>query len=350
MKRMLYVLIICFLQFSCERRELTYNYRSCKVAVHMDWSRLEQASGVAPSGMSVMFYPQQEGDVVMVQSNHIDKAIVALRAGRYNILVFNQIPSDFGTIAFKGMDSFETAEVFAKPMDSKWYKPTGGDEIIARKPEYLAVATYLDFEITEEMVDEAMQLDDEYGEVPPSVILDFEPKLVIKNISIQMRVVGIQNIQAVRAAIKGMSVGYHFASCKSRSNTATHLLEEWQKTNYEGTSTEGELRTVLASFGLPKQLTSTKSEDDWTGSLAFEILLVDNKTLIKQESFLDKHFVTLPGGEQSADLLIKVGLSTDPDDKPIELPDVEPEGDGGGGFEGDLGDWEDEEIVDIPLT
>ena len=344
------------LLLSCERRELTYGYNTYDVLVNVDWSALEQKQGEAPSGMSVIFYPQQGGKAIVTQTNKINKATIGLPAGRYDVLVFNQIPSDFGTIGFRGMDKFETSEVFVKPTDGKWYESKGDGDIVARQPEYLAVATYLDFEINNELVEASTRHNDK-NEL--FLTIDFEPEVFVKDMKAQVRIVGIHNLRAVRATVKGMSTGCHFATHESCASMTIHLLETWEAAKYEGQDKEGEITAIFTSFGLPNHHAHTKSDDDWLGSFDFELLLVDNKTVVKETVYFSEKLITnketrnsvaLLSGEHDIDQTIKIGLSADADDKPIILPDVDPEvPDGDGDWDVDLGDWDDEDIIDIPL-
>ena len=350
MIKMFYILLIAVLLFSCERRELTYDYMNCGVTVNVDWSTLEQKQGEAPSGMTVIFYPNQGGDAIVKQTNNISQTSVSLRAGKYNILIFNQIESDFGSLGFKGMDRFETAEVFARTTNSNWYKSKAPNEVVVRHPEYLGVATQLDFEMTDELVDAAMKLRSKGSKSTSLVAVDFKPEVVVSNIKTKVKVIGIHNLRNTRATIKGMSTGYDFSACESCSNMVTHVLDEWSVTTYDGGNTEGEIDAIFTSFGPPERHIGTRSENDWMGSIYFELLLVDNKTVEKRELFFNEHLITNTNNEHNIDMLIKLGLSTEADDKPITLPDVDPEvPEGDGDLDVDLGDWGDEDIIDIPL-
>ena len=357
MIRVIYILLATLLFLSCERRELTYGYNSYNVLVNVDWSALAQKQGEAPSGMSVIFYPQQGGKALVTQTNTVNRATVALPAGRYDVLVFNQIPSDFGTIGFRGMDKFATSEVFVKPTDSKWYESKNEGDVVARQPEYLAVATYLDFEISNELVEASTKHNDAKE---PLLTIDLEPEVFVKDMKAQVRIVGIHNLRAVRATIQGMSTGCYFATHESCASMTIHLLETWESEKYENQETEGEITAVFTSFGLPNHHAHTKSDDAWLGSFDFELLLVDNKTVVKETVHFSEKLITNKqigdsvaplSGEHDIDQTIKIGLSTDVDDKPIILPDVDPElpPDGDGDWDVDLGDWGDEDIIEIPL-
>ena len=347
MRKLICAILLSLVHFSCNRRELTYDYVSCKVEVNVDWSTLEDKQSQPPSGMTVMFYPQKGGRIIKSQTNNVEQTVVSLQAGVYDVLVFNQITTDFGTVGFKGMDKFASAEVYAKPTDSKWYQTKGDDEVVVRIPEYIAAATVESFEMTEELVEESMSRKNS-GETSPLLKINLEPKLVVQDIKLQVKIIAINNLLDTRATLKGISTGYHFASKTSSSNRGVHLLEDWKKSLYGGESKDGEIYTSLSSFGLPNVSSDTRVESNWSGSLEFELLLADNETISKWNVPLSKHIEMNPDSDHNIDILIQVGLSTDTDDKPIELPDVKPEG-GGGGFDPDLGDWGDEDIIDLPL-
>lgn len=356
MKRLLYILSLSLAVVSCQRRELTYLYDpTCEVVVDVDWSNMS----TTPTGMSVYCYPEDGGDAVVAVSNDISSITVNLPQGSYNILVFNQIPTDYGTVSFSGMDSFETAEVSTVSSDSKWAESKSGVGLV-RDPEEIAAATYVGFVVSSEDVATKVEYDSgvatKSGESVTKYI-SVTPKVIIKNIVVRVRVSGIYNHQSTRATLYGLAGGYNFSQQTSHTTQATHVLEDWTKTVYDGYS-EGELSITFTSFGLPAQSTTTRSYEDWDGRLDIDILLVDNATITSETVYLNDK-VTINSSDDdtkadiSADINIDTGFTFDldstSDDKPIVLPDVEPVDGSSSGFSAEIDDWGDKVVIDVPI-
>lgn len=95
---------------ACEHKDLCFHHpHDALVRVDVDWSQFHEET---PSGMSVMVYPEDpEMQCRTVLSNEISYATMALPAGRYKTLVYNQSPTEFGSVYFSDMDQFYKAVV-----------------------------------------------------------------------------------------------------------------------------------------------------------------------------------------------------------------------------------------------
>lgn len=363
MRRILYIMIsiLSIASVSCKRDALTYSYDPrCEIEFQLDWSGME----TAPTGMSIYCYPVDGGTPTTLQSNTITSATVKLSQGVYNILIFNQIPSDFGTITFEGLSSYETACVTAVSTKSSWYASKSSDDTLVRDPEALSVATYEGFEVTENDIREVLglqALEDEGGETKsgPDKILSLTPRKVDKQTRVRIRISQIQYIYSTRASIYGMASGYNFSTQKSNTSMVTHLLEDWTTTFFdeddgyivldENLDREGEVEITFSNFGLPDQTTMSRSSSSWSGSMSLEILLADRRTIYSQEIDLSDKASSESRADLDLDLYIDIGYSGDEDDQPLTLPEVVPEGEDESGFSVDVSDWGDVENVVIPM-
>lgn len=350
---------------SCERRELTYNYdATAEVIISADWSKMSEK----PTGMSVYCYPVSGDKPIVKQTNNINYASLNLPAGIYNILVFNQIPSDYGTINFSGLESFNTAEINSVATKSNWVKSVAEKNLI-RDPEEVAAATYLELEVTEDAIRTNVELKSK-GITKSSELINYTvevtPKVVIKTTRVKIRIDGVKNYRSARATLYGMASGYNFSKQESHTSESTHLMESWSKTIYPEGNDKGEITASFTCFGLPGQTTSTRAEDysNWDGVIDVDILLVDNKTIISESIELyDKITTTTQESKTDTDIdtnidtNVDINITTgynfdlDPDseDKPILLPDVTPEGSTSSGFDATVDDWGDEVVHDIPI-
>ncbi len=349
MKKVFFMTLGCLLLLSsCVRRELTYGYDpTVKIVLNVDWSDME----TVPTGMSVYCYPDDGGSPTVIQTNNVSSAELNLGVGNYNLLIFNQIPSDFGTINFSGLDNYYTAQVAATTTTSKWYASKADEELV-RDPEDLAAATYHGLEVTQEAVDAKLDqffTEDEASQTTIYMTINVDPKVVVKTTRVSIALDAIYNHSSTRASLYGMAQGYTFSTQKSHTTEVTHLLESWSKTLYDDPN-NGEIIAYFSCFGIPGQTTETRTVDNWDGTLSLEILLVDNATIESYDfDISDKTTLTEDSGSKGdedtdinapADIYVHI-------DEGITLPDVEPVAGSDSSFGAEVDDWGDEVRVEL---
>ena len=349
---------------SCERRELSYDYYPYHdIEVNVDWSKFK---GEKPTGVSVWVYPQDGSEPLQFRSTNVDKVKIHAPKGTHDIVVFNQIPIDFGTIDFRETDKLSTFQVFATKDESQtWYKAQEG-ELVLRQPEAFATNIHRDLVITQEMVDKSWAM---YTNQKPQGVIDsthttsiyVTPTMATKRVRVEVGVKGIHNLRSLRAAIKQMSAGYNINEHIENNAYSTSLLTEWRSTGGYG---KGYITTEYDVFGFADQQPTTKAADykKWKGSIAIEALLVDNKTVKTFNIPIDgATMIDLLVGE--IDILVRISID---ENKDLDLPDVDPDGSGGsgsggsggsgggsgsggGGFDAEVEDWDEEENVELPV-
>ena len=338
----LIALIATVLFASCERRPLTYDYYPYHdIEVNVDWSKFK---GEKPTGVSVWVYPQDGSKALQFRSTNVDKIKVHAPKGTHDIVVFNQIPIDFGTIDFRETDKLSTLQVFATKDESQpWYKRSEG-ELVLRQPEAFATNIHRDLVVTQEMVDKSWAM---YTNKKPQGVTDsthttalyVTPTMATKRVKVKIGVKGIHNLRSLRAAIKQMSAGYNINEHIENNVHSTSLLTEWKSSGGYG---KGYVTTEYDVFGFAEEVSSKATDyKKWKGNITIEALLVDNKTV--------KTFNIPIDGATMVDLLtdeIDILIHIDDD---IVLPDVKPEGGAGGGFDAEVEDWDEEENVDLPV-
>ncbi len=349
---------------SCERRELTYGYDpTVAVIISADWSDMDEV----PAGMSVYCYPESGESPTVVTTNDITSATVNLRAGTYNILVFNEVPSSYGTVSFSGLESYETAEINAVSSTTlAAMSSSKNSDDTARDPdEQVAAATYTGFYVSEEIVAQSVEVkskgDTKAGDIV-FLTLDVEPKVVIKTTRVKIRISGIYNLSTADASLYGMAMGYNFSKKQSHDDMVTHSLPEWSSTTYEGDYREGEISASFTCFGLPGQTSSSVAEDysEWEGQLTVKITLIDLVTEVNEVIPLCDKITTTTGEESkvddletnmdvSVDINITSGYGLTDDDDAITLQDVEPATGSGGAFNAMVDDWDEELVEDLEI-
>ena len=341
--------LLLFVTASCNHDELCYHHpHDANVRIDVDWSKFVEE---VPTGMSVMVYPQGEGagKAITQQTNTISHAIFSIPAGRYHSIVYNQSPSEYGSISFRGMEQFETAEVYANPTDSRWYVSRGDDDgRVVTDPEWLATDHVENMVVIPEMVeqtgqDNLTQLTSSRGRVENSFLIgEHTPLNIVYTVTVKVHLEGVYNLRSARASLGGLAEGYWLGKGKPTANKVTQLLEDWKVTVNPDDPTKGTIEAKITCFGLPDGHRGTAEENE----LVLSLLLVDNKTKLDFPFYVGDKFEAYV--DEDIQLQLRLGLSlelviTQP------LPDVKPEGSSDGGFSAKVDDWGDEENVDVQL-
>ena len=290
------------------------------VRINVDWHLFDKE---VPTGMTVMVFPWSGGAPHTVLTNEITHADFSLEPGRYRILVFNQSTTEFGTLDFLGMDSYETARAVVQHTTSRWYS-RGDDELIGVEPEWLASDKLDEFEVS-----------DDFSEVT------LTPKNVLSQIQVSVKVPGIKNLRYVRGSLTGISEGFLLGQGKPLLSKVTYLLESWTKSVDENEATLGTLKASVKCFGLPE----TVSPDAENNQLSLSALLIDNKTQVDHQFAVGDKFQK---DENSSELGYTVSLHVDVQ-MPQPLPEVKPSEGSSGGFDVTIQDWGKPEDIDIEL-
>lgn len=320
---------------SCTHKELcSSHHHTARVRICTDWSSFTVEQ---PTGMSVNVYGEDGSVARKLLSNTLTHVDAELVPGKYNALVFNQSPSEFGSVTFENMDSWSEAAVMAGQTKSLWYK-SGENEPVIFEPEWVGTDRYEGMEVSREMLEASDGLRrTKAADFPASnVVASLVPKNIIYTITIMIRVHGIHNLKAARASLDGLAAGFMLGQGRQSAGTGTQLLEEWTLTRDSSDPTIGWIKAVISSFGLPYGHKGEAGEN----TLSLSLLLVDNRTKLDFVFPCGDSFVR--NGNTEMELSIEKELDR-------TLPDVKPEGGSSGGFDARVDDWGDEEIIDIPV-
>lgn len=324
------------LTLSCTHKELCIGHNhSARVRVETDWSEFTKE---APTGMSVHIYGTDGAEVKSALSNNTSFVDFELTPGTYSALVFNQSPSEFGSLKFEGLDALDRAAVLAENTKSMWFKADESGEPIICQPEWFGTNVQGGLVVDRKMIGASAQARQTRGNGFPegNILARLVPQNIIYTITVTVRIHGIQNLKAARGSLSGLAAGYLPGQGHTATKTGTELLEEWSLTRDPGDPTEGYITAEITAFGLPYGHKALPQENVFSLSL----LLVDNKTK------LDYSF---PSGDRfSGDGDKELHLELH-EEIAEPLPDVKPEDGSEGGFDANVDDWGDEEIVDIPI-
>ncbi|MBO4999929.1 MAG: DUF5119 domain-containing protein, partial [Bacteroidaceae bacterium] len=317
---------------SCNHDELCYHHpHNARVRVDADWSKFVEE---VPTGMTMMVYPQ-EGSLTQAITQHtntISHAFFSIPAGKYHSIVYNQSPTEYGSISFRGMENFETAEVYANPTDSRWYVSRGEEDgRVVTEPEWLATDQVKDMVVTQEMVDKTgednmAQLAESRGRVENSFLIgEHTPQNIVYTITVTVHIDGIYNLRSARASLSGLAEGFLLGKGKPTANKVTQLMENWTIITDPDDPTKGLIKSQITCFGLPDGHQGKAEENE----LILSLLLVDNKTKLDFPFQVGDDFEAQI--EEDVELKLKLALELELTIS-TPLPDVKPEGSNDGGF------------------
>ena len=326
-KRCIELFLYCWLLIISLTSCVYDDYSSCPpkdgrrlVRINVDWRLFDKE---VPTGMTVMVFPWSGGAPHTALTNDITHADFFLEPGKYHVLVFNQSTTEFGTLEFQGMDSYETARALVLHTTSRWYS-RGDNELIGVEPEWLASDKLDEFDV--------------FGD---SSEVTLTPRNVLSHIQVSVKVPSIGYLRYVRGSLTGISEGFLLGQGKPLQSKVTYLLETWTKSVDENDATLGTLKASVKCFGL-SETTHPDAEDN---QLSLSALLIDNKTQIDHQFVVGDKFQK---DENSSELGYSVSLHVDVK-LPKPLPEVEPSEGSSGGFDVTIQDWGKPEDIDMEL-
>ena len=335
---------------SCEHKDLCfYHPHVAPVRVNVDWSLFTMEN---PTGMTAYAYPLHEDDVNIYRfiTHKINYITLDLEAGSFNTLVFNQSESEYGTLEFRDLEDYNTAQVSVVQSKSSWMASKSPETKIGSEPEWLAVGRAQSVEVTEEMVKLAEEeylasREDINTRAVTKVYFDVAtvtPISVIKQVEFNVFCGGFYNLRSVRASIEGMAEGCYLASGANTTGIVAHTIDNWEATENPDDITQGTATATLSTFGIPSGHNGTPEENKLTVSF----LLVDNKTVVDHVFNIGDILAQFNEMDGSDGEIQKVVVNLE---LPENLPDVQPVDGSDGGFNVNVDNWGDEIVTEFPI-
>jgi len=320
-----WIFALSLLLLSCDRRELTY-YMEAEITVTADWSR----AGVPEEkdeGATLVFFPQDGGEPRVVLTGERERITVRLPQGAYDALIFNRSFSDFSNLLFRGKESLNTLEAYAKEVVTR-----ADTRVIVSSPDKLAAATIRHFEVTDDMLGNYAPPASR-GTCPESACrIHFTPVPLTRHIRVTLNVKGLHNIREVRCTLGGVPLSVFLHNGHAGKEMGGQEFKAANPVFNEGSFTDGRLTGELDVFGFDRLLSH---------SIVLRALLVDGKTVIEQ-TLTDMTIEEQT--DETGNIMLYIEAAV-----PETFPDVKPEGGSDSGFDVDVDDWEDDEQVDIPV-
>ena len=300
--------------------------------IDVDWSG---CGGYVPSGMTIMIHHDTSGENTRIIDNDITSATLNMSPGRHWATVFNLTEDEFDNIRFRGLDSPETAEAYAREYaGSRWHdRPLASDSYVACQPERLAADTILTAEVK--------TLPD--GTQPEiKTIGTLHPQLLTYTLHLSVSIENISSLRATRGAVSGLASARRLSGDTSDSHgaTVTQLIESdcWTCSRTSASSDLGVIKGDIRCFGLPAGHKGLPDENIFE----LQLLLADGKTVLRHDipiGHLIKTSAPLPD-RPANDIYLELHLDS-------ALP---PTGeDAGGGVDVWFSDWDDYEDFNMPI-
>lgn len=294
----------------CTRRELLERYPLVAVHVGFSWEEKGEAASL-PEGMRAIFYPKDADGSQVDVFLPVGGGEVKLPPGCYSVVFFNY---DTETVLIHGEEAYETVEAYTNPCRLD----VAGTEKTVWGPDALYTAKVDNFEVPDA---------EETG------VLDVALRPVVQTRRFSLQTKGLDNIASAWGGIEGMADRYLLGKGGGKNN-ASPIYFDVEKG-------DGVLKGSFTTFGLPDGALSRAG-----GRVTMKLMLIKTDRSVQTVELDITQAASSPGneGEEGPAPLIEL-----PEGSVIEVDEVAVTP-GGGGFDGDVGEWGDETEVELPMN
>lgn len=365
------IALIALLLSSCQRYELEHYYSGrADVTVTVDW---ESRFGERPTGMTIMLAKDGDSITFTDVTNQVDTYTLELEPGTYKMLIFNLTTSEFGSMRFAQTKSFNDIFAFANQLQ----RTTDFWDVncyYMREPEPIGCVCDT-FTVLPEMAEGGDLHFVNYREPVPEQMEGLQLHEVVEPMTTQLyvrvKVLGIKYMAGVIGNISGLADGFLLTQAWRRSQTAYHLLDNWQRTaaptgntdatasttRADSTASVGYIETKVSTFGLPHGRELPAQRDSMSNVLSLCFTLIDDTRHVfrypvgKAIHYRDRLDLEVEGAFRQADVTLELNLLLDApfydDDDVPNLPYAQPTGTGA--FDAEVAPWGDDETVEVPM-
>ena len=282
---LLLLFVLSVLLAGCDFRDILDDYPVSGVKIKFNWKGVDKL----PEGMRVIFYPKSEEGRKVESYLSVEGGEVKVPPGRYDMVIYNY---NTESVLIRNDDAYETIEAY-----TDYCKGLETSEKMVWSPDPLYVVSMNDMRIEKS---------------EDVLLMEFQPKLVVKNYSFEIKVKGLKNV----ASIVPIYVEAHKG--------------------------EDVIRGSFSAFSV-----SESANTRFTGGVVMKLLLVKVDNTVQETKVDITAAVVPPPPEEEEDPVTDIEI---PIEEEIEVEDVEVPPGGGGGIGGDVGDWDDETNVELPVN
>ncbi|MBR4898859.1 MAG: DUF5119 domain-containing protein [Prevotella sp.] len=248
---------------SCRRDLWVFQDNYQQVEVNIDWRNYYREWGITgyagtqpgnpsilpaadPDGMTVWFFPRDGRTSFRYTTAEVRHFSVYLSQDKYDGVVIDYSPEEYGRQEFVGMDFANTAKVQSTPASyqadsipdlfgSLCYAHqlpnvnANGYYTIANEPEDIASDTVF-MDIKSGKYDRYIPYEerDTYQQTLVNQVFNMEPLIIPWNMRVRIYVKGIYYLWKVQASLAGVADGYYLVDCKSSSTPCLLKLDDWE--------------------------------------------------------------------------------------------------------------------------
>ena len=318
---------------SCKRDHLYYEgLHTATVIVNPDWTK----SHLHPNGVTVYAYNSSNGSLYkrFPPVSAQERCYIQLPKGNYTLVVMNDTPEEFADrIDFIGEENLKTLQAKGvQDLKRSKIENASGSLYCIVEPDTLAVALYSNLNITQQQIDYFWDKPENTVSPENAIKINVEPQRVVTMINIKAHVKGLKYARGTTISyFRGLAEGHMLGQGQNSMESVAQSFILNQRVFDPGSDSDGTIKASFLSFGMLGD-----------GNTSSRYYLDINFVLINGEPYPLTFDVTdLITVDISLNLQLSLNINLE-----IELPEVI--GDEGGGFNPDVGEWEDE-IVDIPI-
>lgn len=320
---------------SCKRDHLYYEgLNTATVIVNPDWTK----SRLHPNGVTVYAYHSSDGSLYkrFPPVSAQERCYIQLPKGNYTLVVMNDTPEEFADrIDFIGEENLKTLQAKGvQDLKRSKRENASGSLYCIVEPDTLAVALYSNLNITQQQIDYFWDKPENTVSPENAIKINVEPQRVVTMINIKAHVKGLKYARGTTISyFRGLAEGHMLGQGQNSMESVAQSFILNQRVFDPGSDSDGTIKASFLSFGMLGD-----------GNTSSRYYLDINFVLINGEPYPLTFDVTdLITVDISLNLQLSLNLNLE-----IELPEVIGDEGGGGGFNPDVSEWEDE-IVDIPI-
>lgn len=294
---------------SCTRRDVLDRKPAVAVQVRFDWEEAAEA-GPLPEGMRVIFYPKdaegRKADVFLP----VNGGEVKVSPGRYSVVAYNY---DTETVLVREAALYATIEAYTN------FCRLGieGTEEMVWGPDRFYTVNIDNFET---------------DDISQPLVLDLTPRLAVNTYSFNLKTIRIENMASAFGSVEGLADQYLLGkNCGKLGGNPIY---------FDVSKGEGTIKGSFTSFGKPEQAASRAEP-----KIVLKLVLTKVDRTVQKVEVDITQAVSIPDNGSGNNPLPEIKL---PEGEAIVIGEVEALPDNGG-FGGEVGGWEDETEVTLPL-
>lgn len=306
----MFPLLLLLMLAGCSYRDILDDYPVSGVEIKLDWQGVTEK---LPEGMRVIFYPKDAEGRKIDSYLSAEGGEVKVPPGCYDMVIYNY---NTECVVVDGIGAYETIVAHTVP-----YTDLDASEDMVWGPDPFYVVSMKDIRIKKS---------------EDVLMMEFQPRLVVRHYTFEIKVKGLKNVASIVCNVSGMDDSY----CIANGSCASGLAPIYVEANRG----DDVIRGSFSAFA-DSEAADTRAAEE----VMMKLLLIKVDHTVQEAKVDITESVVAPptppdeGEEPTTEIEIPI-------DEEIEVDDVEVPPGGDGGIGGDVGDWDDETNVELPVN